>query len=271
MPPSPKFTIRRAHRDIQNVLIGLVAAPGGGKTCTALRLARGIAPTGRIIMVSTERGKSTEYAPHEGDPVPAEFDPASPTFDVDVIEMGPPFSPARFEAAVRAAAAERPSVLIIDNITDEMHGEGGQLDLKENAPDSDKFGWIEPKRQHRGLMNELRSRPWYVIMTIRAKEKIRPASAREKRQGLTGVINEGWLPQCDGGLHYDCTILALLDQGVIQGRATPPWKLPPALADLANGQPLDEAAGRAIAHWAQPKGQWAPDDERSHTTTEEDA
>ncbi len=253
----PKFEVRPAERAIRNVMIGVCGAAGGGKTCSALRLATGLAGGGDIVLIDTECGKATEFAPRAGERIPGEFDSELPLFRFGTIDLDPPFSPDRYRMAVAAAARVKPKVLIIDNFSDEMHGTGGQLDMKDAAPDSDKFGWIEPKRQHRALMNRLRTHPWYVILTIRAKEKVRPASREEKRMGAAGVVNEGWLPQCDGGLYFDVNMLQLVDGGVPNGATERPWKFPPALRRaVVAGQPLTEETGRRIAEWAQPRGTW---------------
>lgn len=256
-----KFEVRRATRSMRNVIIGISGAAGGGKTCSSLRLAKGMANGGQIVLIDTEQGKSTEFAPRDGEVIKEEFDPELPLFDYQIIDLPPPHNPERFRLAVNVAARLRPAVLIIDNITDEMHGTGGQLDMKDNAPETDKLGWREPKSQHRALMNTIKQRPWYVILTIRAKEKIRPATVAEKRATGLGVINTGWSPQCDGGLYYDCAMLQLVDNGIPNGSEERPWKLPPSLRrHLVPGQPFDENVGRRIAEWCQPQGAWVEEE-----------
>ena len=252
-----RFEVRPAIRAMRNIIIGICGAAGGGKTCSALRLATGLANGGDIVLIDTECGKATEFAPRNGEAIPGVFDPELPLFRFGVIDLSPPFSPDRFRMAVTAAARARPKVLIIDNISDEMHGEGGQLDLHDNAPPTDKFGWIEPKRQHRQFVNRLTTYPWYVILTIRAKERIRPATAVEKKLTGSGIINEGWLPQCDSGWYYTTNLLQLIDGGAPNGALERPWKCPPALGRIiTHGQPLTEDIGRRIAEWAAPTGTW---------------
>lgn len=252
-----RFEVRPAERAMRNVVLGLCGAAGGGKTCSALRLATGLANGGDIVLIDTECGKATEFAPRRDETVPPAFDPELPLFRFGIIDLPPPYNPDRFRQAVVAAARVRPKVLIIDNISDELHGEGGELDMKDATPPTDKFGWIEPKRQHRLLVNKLRAYPWYVILTIRAKEKIRPATSIERKMTGNSIVNEGWAPQCDGGWYYDTNLLQLLDGGVPNGATERPWKCPPALARIMVPKaPLTEEVGRRIAEWAQPTGTW---------------
>lgn len=254
----PKFEVRRATRSIRNVILGIAGAAGGGKTCSSLRLAKGLAGDGEIVLIDTEQGMATKFAPRGDEVVPDVFDPELPLFDYQIIDLPPPHNPERFKFAVNAAARLKPAVLIIDNITDEMHGIGGQLEMKDNPPPSDPYGWQEPKRQHKALMNALKQRPWYVILTIRAKDKQRPPTKEEKRaQGHGGFIDCGWQPQCDGGLYYDCLLLQLVDGGIPNGSEERPWKFPPNLRRyIPAGRPFDEEMGRRIAEWCQPQGTW---------------
>jgi hypothetical protein len=251
----PRFEIQPAVRGIRNVLIGLCGAPGGGKTCSALRLATGMARGGPIILIDTESYRSSEFAPAPGESIPDQFDPSNPLFKFNILPLDPPFSPDRFRIAVATAARAQPAVLIIDNITHELSGPGGQLDMRDTAGPGDKFGWRAPKAAHLRLMNTITQRPWYVVLCVRAKEKIKPAGSGQ------GIINEGWLPQCDGGLPYECTLFQLVDQGVPCGINERPWKLPASMRRLVpTDRPLDEAVGRAIANWAQPEGTWTEED-----------
>ena len=52
------FTFKRAVREQVSVLIGLAGPSGSGKTYTALRLACGLAPNGKIAFI--EIGDSAE-------------------------------------------------------------------------------------------------------------------------------------------------------------------------------------------------------------------
>mgnify|MGYP001582171076 FL=1 len=52
---SDTFVIRKATRSQLKLLLALISPSGGGKTYSALRLARGlVGPKGRIVLIDTE-------------------------------------------------------------------------------------------------------------------------------------------------------------------------------------------------------------------------
>lgn len=245
--PMPRFEIKPAVRNIQNIIIGLAGPPGGGKTCSALRLATGIAKGAPIVLLDTEYGRPTEFAPVEGAVAPAVFEPTQPTFTFQTITLDPPYTPDRYRLAAHAASKAKPAVLIIDNMTDEHHA---QLDMAHaGALKAHGANWIEPRGQHRRLMAKLRQHPWYVIMCIRA---------REARIDGEQVHKGDWLIQCDNSLASECLLFQLVTRGgVPSGTGESPWKLPGHLRRLFPlDRPLDEAAGSALAQWARPQGNW---------------
>jgi len=268
--PMSHFEIRPAVRNIKNNIIGLVAPAGGGKTCSALRLATGLARGGEIVLIDTEYGKPTEFAPKDGETV-SDFNPDNPIFNFKTISLDPPYSPDNYRAAATFAARTRPAVLIIDNFTYEHSGPGGQLEMKDAAQAAaeanprgggDKFGWREPKEAHRRLMNRLMLHPWYVILCIRAKEKIRPANKEEQAVGIRGIVNEGFLPVCDGSLHSDCVMFQLLNKGMPIVSEDYPWRVAAGIKRLLSpSRRLDEETGRLISEWAQPRGSWGEEEE----------
>lgn len=253
----PKFEVRPAERAIRNVLLGIAGEPGGGKTCSALRLATGLAGDGDIVLIDTEQGKATEFAPRRGETIGEFFNPDLPLFRFGVIELDPPYTPERYRLAVAAAARAKPRVLIIDNITDEMYGEGGMLDVV-NAGGGDVRNWASPREAHRRLVNKLKSHPWYVIITIRAGERTKV----DKQPGMKMTVEKQPIsPWCDKSYYFDCTMLQLVDGGVPNGAFERPWKIPPALRRLIPpGHPLSEDVGRRIAEWCQPQGTWEEGD-----------
>ena len=48
--------IRKAERTKAKLRLGLAGPSGAGKTMSSLKLAKGITPAGRILMIDTERG-----------------------------------------------------------------------------------------------------------------------------------------------------------------------------------------------------------------------
>jgi hypothetical protein len=109
------------------LLVGLVGPPGGGKTWSALRLARGMqrARPGPIVLIDTECGARAN----------------TPDFDFLRVDFDPPFSARRLSAAVREQLKLKPAAIIVDTASDEHDGEGGYLDWHDAEVESGGNEW----------------------------------------------------------------------------------------------------------------------------------
>lgn len=245
------FSIRPSQRGDVKIL-GAVAGPsGGGKTLSGLRVARGLAGDGKIVVVDTEHGRSQIYA-----------DVAQPW---DWLDFEPPFSPERYIEALEAAEALSPAVIMVDSISHEYEGEGGLFDLVEEfleqraGSDARKrsalsfSAWDYAKRRHKKLVLHLLRMPCHVILGMRAQDKIDLVKEGGQlkaipKKSLTGL--DGWEPICERRLPYEmtCSFLLLPDK---PGIPRPLKPMPPTMAPLIPlDRPLDEEAGAALAKWA---------------------
>ena len=160
---SEEFKIEQASRVGVIPWIDLYSESGCGKTFSALLMARGMAgPTGLIVGVDTEERRMSLYA----DVIPGGF---------KVINLGSPFHPARYRAALDAAFALNPAVVVVDSMSHEWEGVGGVCDMAmENEQSSGRAGlhnWKKPKTEHQMLVQRLLRSPCPVICCIRAKYK----------------------------------------------------------------------------------------------------
>jgi ABC-type microcin C transport system duplicated ATPase subunit YejF len=71
------FQFAPARREQVSLLIALAGASGSGKTYSALRLARGMAPSGKIAFIDTEARRGLHYA-EQFDFMHADMRPAVP-------------------------------------------------------------------------------------------------------------------------------------------------------------------------------------------------
>src|SRR5581483_2781739 len=101
------FQFAHAVRSQVSLLIALAGASGSGKTFSALRLAKGMAPTGKIAFIDTEARRGLHYADQ---------------FEFMHTDMRPPFRPSRFIEAIHAAEATGAEVVIIDSFSHEYDG-----------------------------------------------------------------------------------------------------------------------------------------------------
>jgi hypothetical protein len=104
--------IRKAERTKAKLRLGLAGPSGAGKTMSSLKLAKGITPAGRILMIDTERGSGDLYAD---------------LFDYDIITLQPPYKPEKYVEAIRAGEEAGYDTIIIDSLS-HWSDEGGILD-----------------------------------------------------------------------------------------------------------------------------------------------
>jgi hypothetical protein len=231
------FQFAPAKREQVTLLIALAGASGSGKTYSALRLAKGLAPTGKIAFIDTEARRGLHYAEE---------------FDFLHSDMRPPFRPAAFIEGIHAAEAAGAEVVIIDSFSHEYDGEGGIMDW---ADDLERSGtkspgnWKVPKGAHKKLMNALLQCRASIIFCLRADEKIRIA----RENGKTIVEPLGWMPICEKRFMFEMTASFTLTP---DKPGVPHFDLPHKLQRQHRGmftdaKPIDEDSGRALAAWAR--------------------
>jgi hypothetical protein len=231
------FTFAPARREQVSLLIALAGASGSGKTYSALRLAKGMAPSGKIAFIDTEARRGLHYAEQ---------------FDFMHADMRPPFRPASFVEGIHAAEAAGAEVVIIDSFSHEYDGEGGITDW---ADDLERSGtkspgnWKIPKQAHKKLMNALLQCRASIIFCLRADEKIRIA----RENGKTIVEPLGWMPICEKRFMFEMTASFTLTP---DRPGIPNFNLPHKLqsqhrAMFSDRSPIGEDSGRALAEWAR--------------------
>lgn len=251
------FDFRPAVREQTSLIIGLAGASGSGKTFSALKLATGLAgPKGKIAFIDTERGRGKHYAPPPGTPA----DPSKGTFEFGYADLGPPFSPARYLEAIRAADESGFQVIVVDSFSHEWEGEGGVLDMQ--AAEYERLGsrdavkmvsWIKPKTEHKKMVNRLIQCRAHLLICMRAAEKLKVEKGPDGKQKIIAAAErppaERWEPICDHRFPYELTASFVLTPG------DPGIPIPVKLQDqhrplVPLDKRLDESVGRALAAWA---------------------
>jgi hypothetical protein len=231
------FSFAPAKRENVSVLIALAGASGSGKTFSALRLAQGLSPNGKIAFIDTEARRGLHYAEE---------------FKFVHADMRPPFLPARFIEAIRSAEATGAEVVVIDSFSMEYDGEGGILDWADRlASEGVKSpgNWKEPKLAHKKMMNALLQCQASVIFCLRADEKIEIS----REAGKTVIRPLGWMPICEKRFLYEMTASFTLTP---DRPGIPHFDLPHKLqrqhrAMFTDQEPISEQSGLALAAWAR--------------------
>src|SRR3990167_9457304 len=175
--PARTFTAKDAVRSEEPLSIGMVGPPGGGKTLSSLRVAKGIQSVrgGDIVLIDTEGGRSKKYA----DLIPFKL-----------VEFNPPCRSSDFLDAIKQQLASKPAAIIVDSLSDEHEGEGGYLEWHDEM--GPKMGgnewaaWAKPKASRKKLIGGILHIKTPLIFTFRAREKTKQVDKK--------IINIGWQP-----------------------------------------------------------------------------
>jgi hypothetical protein len=227
--------IKKATRKAIPFIGCLYGKSSGGKTYSALRLAKGlIDDTDRICLIDTENGRASHYADY---------------FDFDVLELEPPFTPARYVQAISMAENSGYKAIIVDSITHEWDGIGGCLEMADRKSKSGKeiqgiVKWSLPKAEHRKLMNKLLQLKCHIIFCARGQEKVEQVYVNGKQE----IVNKGLMMIQEKNFPFEMLVTFKLEE---QGKAY--LEKATGLKDLQekfkNGEYITEEHGNIIAEW----------------------
>lgn len=196
---------REASKSQARARVALIGPSGSGKTFTALRIAQGLGS--RIAVLDTERGSASKYA------CPSTRDPREGEFRFQVVDSLPDFSPANYVKIIKAAGEEGFDVLIIDSLSHAWMGEGGALEMVDNAKarhqGSNFNAWSEVTPEHMRMIQAMLTSPCHVIATMRAKTEY---VVEKDDRGKTSIRKLGLAPVQRDTMEYEFDVTAMLDQ-----------------------------------------------------------
>lgn len=191
------FEIHRATKCRAKLRLGMSGPAGSGKTYSALLIAQGLG--GRIGLIDTEHGSGDLYA----DLLPEGY---------DVLQLTPPFTPARYIEAIHAFEAAGVQTIIVDSLSHAWSGEGGSLDRHGKIADRSGNSWQAWRQvtpEHNALVEALLQSPCHVIATMRSKTEY--VQEKDERTGRQVVRKIGLAPVMRDGIEYEFTIFMELD------------------------------------------------------------
>lgn len=263
------MAFRKATRAGTKSLIGLFGGSGGGKTYSALLLARGlVGDDGNVLMGDTESRRGEMYVGQEG----------IGEYEVQPIEA--PYSSAKYieliqDASQIARDSGKPTALIIDSMSHEWEGLGGVVNAAETISEarakkknydwngSVSFGdWKQPKADHKRMVLAMLGAPIHVIVCLRGQYKSRQIERKDFEKfnipsstyGNSVVVRDEFQsPIQDAGFIYEMTISVELRP---TSAGLPfPQKCPAMLhSAFPQGKKIDNATGAAIAAWCDGGG-----------------
>jgi hypothetical protein len=193
------MSLRKASRAKSKIRLGLSAVSGGGKTYSAILIAKGLTgDLSKVAIIDTENGSADLYE-HLG--------------DYNVLPLLPPYTPERYIAAIKECEKAGMDVIIIDSITHEWNGKGGCLEIADQitqaSPSKNSYtAWAKVTPRHQAFIDAMLQSPSHIITTVRRKQdyemnKDHNGKVKVEKAGLSEVTREGW--------EYELTINLQLD------------------------------------------------------------
>lgn len=174
--------LQKATRKKVKLRLGLSAVSGGGKTYSALLLAKGlVGDWDKICVIDTENNSASLYS-HLG--------------EFNTIELTAPYTPERYIQAIKACEDAGMEAIIIDSITHEWDGKGGILEIHSSMTGNSFTNWASLTPRHQKFIDAILQSKCHVITTVRRKteyEMIKDGTkTKVEKAGLKEVTREGF-------------------------------------------------------------------------------
>jgi hypothetical protein len=228
--------LRKAERKQAKMRVGVTAPSGGGKTYSALLLARGLSTAwDKVALIDTENGSGELYA-HLG--------------PYNVITLDPPFTPERYIEAIQACEAAGMETIIVDSATHEWDGSGGCLEIY-NKLGGKYQDWAKITPRHQKFLDAILGSDCHIVTTTRRKqdyemEKSSDGRVRVEKVGMKEVQRDGF--------EYELTLNFELDirhNAIASKDRTGCFMDRPALV-------ITEETGRTLKTWCEMGATVAP-------------
>lgn len=228
------MALRKAQRKAAKIRLGLASPSGGGKTYSALLIAKGLAGSwDKVAVIDTENGSADLYS-HLG--------------DYNVLALTAPYDPKKYIDAIKECESAGMEVIIVDSITHEWSGVGGCLEMQQIAVEKQRVkntytAWKEITPLHQKFIDTILQSNCHIITTVRSKTDYLMVN----ESGKNSIQKVGMAQVTRDGFEYELTISLDLD---VNHRAI-------ASKDrtgLFEGRPAfvpSEETGRIIKEWCE--------------------
>lgn len=223
--------LRKATRSKAKIRLGLSAVSGGGKTYSAILIAKGLSKgdLSKVAIIDTENGSADLYA-HLG--------------DYNVLTLNPPYTPERYVQAIKTCEEAGMEVIIIDSITHEWNGKGGILEIHSSMTGNSFTNWATLTPRHQKFIDAILTSTSHVITTVRRKQDY---DLSKDSNGKTRVEKAGLKEETREGFEYELTANLELD---IKHNATALKDRTGLFMDQPHFTPSEET-GKLLLQWCE--------------------
>lgn len=249
---------KQAIKQEAKLRLAIAGPSGSGKTYTALAIASNMG--GKIALVDTEHGSASKYAD---------------LFKFDVMEMEPPFHPARFGEAVKEAQAGGYDVVILDSLSHAWNGTGGLLELVDQFSMKYKgntfAGWKEGTPVYNQLVEGIVQSGIHIMATMRSKQDYvievdSDGKSRPRKVGMAPIQRDGFEYEFDIFMEMDIDNVGRIIKTRCPALTGKAFKLPgkdvaEIIMEWLKGAPKVETTdvlGKSAVDWAAKQWNIAP-------------
>lgn len=187
--------LKKAQRKKVKMRLGISAISGGGKTYSALLLAKGlVGDWDKIAIIDTENESASLYA-HLG--------------DYSTLTLMAPFTPERYIEAIKYCETAGIECIIIDSITHEWDGKGGILEIHNSMTGNSFTNWASITPRHNKFIEAILQSKCHIITTVRRKTEY---DMSKDGNGKTKVEKSGLKEVTREGFEYELTVNFTLDE-----------------------------------------------------------
>lgn len=187
---------KKATKTEAKLRLAIAGPSGSGKTYSSLAIAAALG--GPIAVLDTEHGSASKYAD---------------LFEFDVLELHAPYHPDKYMEAIHEASNAGYRVIILDSMSHAWNGEGGLLELVEQATKRQKTpnsytAWHDVTPIQNKLIEAIVSANIHIIATMRSKQDY----VQEKdSNGRSTIRKVGMAPIQREGFEYEFDVFFDLD------------------------------------------------------------
>ena len=223
--------LRQATRTKAKIRLGLSAVSGGGKTYSAIKIAKGLSrgDLSKVAIIDTENGSADLYA-HLG--------------NYNVLTLQAPYSPERYVECIKSCEEAGMEVIIVDSITHEWNGKGGILEIHSSMTGNSFTNWSSLTPRHQKFIDAILQSKCHVITTVRRKQDY---DLSKDSNGKTKVEKAGLKEETREGFEYELTANIELD---IKHNATALKDRTGLFMDKPSFTPSEET-GKMLLDWCE--------------------
>lgn len=186
--------LRKATRQKAKIRLGLSAVSGGGKTYSAILIAKGLTgDLSKVAIIDTENNSADLYA-HLG--------------DFNVLPLEAPYTPEKYISAIATCEAAGMECIIIDSITHEWSGKGGILEIHGQMTGNSFTNWAVITPRHEAFKQKILSSNCHIITTVRRKQDY---VMELNDKGRQMPVKVGLKEETREGFEYELTVNLELD------------------------------------------------------------